>query len=158
MATVFLALGSNVGDSRQYLAKAVELLGRQVHGIVQAPLYASKAVGYTDQPDFLNSALRGETDLAPEALLDFVKGVEQEIGRIFRFRWGPREIDIDIILYDDLQLTAPKLTVPHPRFRERDFVLRPICDIDPDAQDPASGKSVRELLAALPPDQLAIIA
>lgn len=157
MSSVFLALGSNVGDSRQYLAKAIELLSAQLRDVKAAPIYTSKAVGYTDQPDFLNTAVRAETELSPAELFRFVKDVEQQVGRIFRFRWGPREIDIDIIFYDDLQLDSPELTIPHPRFTERDFVLRPLCDIEPEKIDPVSGLTVTALLERMPPSKLAII-
>lgn len=153
MATVFLALGSNVGESKQLIKKAVELLKSSVQDIIEAPLYTSKAYGVTEQPDFFNTALRGETSLTPLELLEFVKHIEAEVGRVKRFRWGPREIDIDIIFYDDLVVDAPQLTIPHPGLRERDFVLRPICDIDPAYIDPISGKSVRELLTLLPQDE-----
>jgi len=153
MATVFLALGSNVGNSRQLIKKAVKLLESSVRDIQQAPMYTSKAFGVTDQPDFFNTVIRGETNLAPLELLEFVKNVEAKVGRIKRFRWGPREIDIDIIFYDDLILTDPMLTIPHTGMQERDFVLRPLCDIDPTYTDPASGKTVQELLAALPHDE-----
>ncbi|HVS58388.1 MAG TPA: 2-amino-4-hydroxy-6-hydroxymethyldihydropteridine diphosphokinase [Candidatus Saccharimonadales bacterium] len=150
MITVYLALGSNVGDSARYIAKAVELLAAQVHDIEQAPLYVSHAVGYTDQPDFVNTALRGQTNLSPQELLTFVKDIEQHVGRIFRFRWGPREIDIDIILYGDKVVAKENLTIPHARFRERDFVLKPLCDLDPNVKDPITRKTAAELLQAIP--------
>src|ERR1700722_791378 len=121
MAMVYLALGSNVGDSQANLAQAIRLLGMSVSDIKQAPVYLSKAVGYTDQPDFLNTVISGQTDLSAEALLDFVKSVEQQVGRTASFHWGPREIDIDIILCGDLTQQSDKLTIPHPYFRERDF-------------------------------------
>src|ERR1019366_6456645 len=101
MTVVYLALGSNVGDSAANIAEAIKLLGNSIESIKQAPLYASKAAGYTDQPDFVNTAVSGETSLNPEQLLSFVKDIEQQIGLINRFRWGPREIDIDIIFYGD---------------------------------------------------------
>jgi len=151
LTTIFLALGSNVGDSAGNIHQAIELLSADISDIRKAPIYTSKAVGYTDQPDFLNTAVRGITSLSPQELLIFVKHIEQEIGRIHRFRWGPREIDIDIIFYGDKILDTPGLTIPHPRFAERDFVLRPICDIDPNFVDPRSGTSVQGLLAPLPP-------
>jgi 2-amino-4-hydroxy-6-hydroxymethyldihydropteridine diphosphokinase len=157
VATVFLALGSNVGDSGANMRKSIELLGEKVTNITEAPVYSSKAVGYTDQPDFLNTAVRGETALSPFDLLGFVKDIEQEVGRVHRFRWGPREIDIDVIFYDDQKLETPDLTIPHPRFAERDFVLRPICDIDSSWKDPVSGKTCKELLAALPTSELSIL-
>lgn len=156
MTTVYLALGSNVGDSEAFIAKAVELLGAKLSDIELAPLYRSKAVGYTDQPDFVNTALSGKTDLEPEALLAFVKNIEKQIGRVERFRWGPREIDIDIIFYGNQVIDASALTIPHPRFRERDFVLKPLCDLDPAATDPASGQTMAELLALLGPDQASL--
>lgn len=157
MSTVFLALGSNVGDSGANIRRAVGLLATKIANIQEAPVYTSKAVGYTDQPDFLNTALRGETELSPFELLGFVKDIEQEVGRIHRFRWGPREIDIDIIFYDGQVLATPDLTIPHQRFAERDFVLRPICDIDDVWVDPVSHKSCRELLDTLPKSELAIL-
>lgn len=149
MTTVYLALGSNVGDSRAQIEEAIKLLSRSVSDIARAPIYRSKAVGYTDQPDFLNTALRGRTDLEPQELLAFVKSIEQEIGRVRRFRFGPREIDIDLIFYGDLVSTTDDLTIPHLAFRERDFVLRPLADLDPNLKDPVSGRTVGELLAAL---------
>lgn len=153
MATVFLALGSNVGESQQNIEKAVGLLGSSIRDIVRAPIYTSKAFGVTDQPDFFNTALYGETDLAPLELLDFVKDVESNIGRIERFRWGPREIDIDIIFYDDLILIDSRLTIPHAGLRERDFVLRPLCDIAPEHIDPLSKHTIWQLFDALPSDE-----
>ncbi len=125
MPVVYLALGSNVGDSRGYIEQAIELLSDKVQGIQTAPIYKSKATGHTDQPDFLNTAIRAHTDLTPDDLLEFVNEVEQKVGRVERFHWGPREIDIDIIFYDDLMQKTEKLTLPHPHFRDRDFVLKP---------------------------------
>lgn len=150
MTKVYLALGANVGDARGNIGRAVELLAAKLSDIRQAPIYTSKAVGYVDQPDFLNTAVAGETDLSPLELLKFVKNIEKKIGRVWRFRWGPREIDIDIIFYGDQTLQSDPLTIPHPRFRDRDFVLRPLCDLDPNLLDPVSDKSVRKLLEELP--------
>lgn len=158
MATVYLALGANVGDCKKSIAQAVQYLEKSVTNIRVAPLYVTKAVGYTDQPDFFNTVLVGQTSLSPEELLVFVKGIEKKVGRVFRFRWGPREIDIDIILYDDLVLDTPTLTIPHPRFSERDFVLKPLSDLAPDVVDPRSKKTIHKLLQQLPADQLSVIA
>lgn len=157
MPTICLALGSNVGDSSRHIAQAVELLQRQVAHLRQAPIYTSKAVGYTDQPDFLNTAVTGETKLSPDELLDFVKDIERQVGRIWRFRWGPREIDIDVIFYDDLVRVTKRLTIPHPRFAERDFVLRPLCDLNPHYVDPKSGQTVKFLLDSLSLTDLSIV-
>ncbi len=157
MAVVYLAMGSNVGDTKQHIADAQELLCEAIDCGESALLYTTKAVGYTDQADFLNTAVCGETTLTPKELLKFIKGVEEKIGRTKTFRWGPREIDIDIIFYDDLVLDEPGLTIPHPRLAERDFVLQPICDMCPDFVDPRSKKSVKTLLEAIPAPKRAIL-
>ncbi len=157
MTEVYLALGSNVGDSRQYIEQAISSLGTVITQIKQAPLYLSKAVSYTEQPDFLNTAISGQTSLAPEELLAFIQSVEQQIGRIKRFRWGPREIDIDIIFYGNKILETAQLTIPHPAFRGRDFVLQPLSDLNPDYIDPISQKTISQLLAILKPADYSII-
>ncbi len=149
MTTVYLALGSNVGDSRGHIKRAIELLGASIRDIRQAPVYRSKPVGHADQPDFLNTVVGGRTDLAPEELLAFLKGVEAKVGRTPTFTNGPREIDIDIIFYDDLHLETPRLTIPHPAFRGRDFVLRPLADLNPNLIDPATGRTVTQLLGSI---------
>lgn len=153
---VFLALGSNVGDCKANIAEAVEKLSEKVSNIKVAPLFISKAVGYTDQPDFHNTALVGETDLKPEELLDFVKSIEQEVGRVYRFRWGPREIDIDIIFYGDQVYKSERLEIPHPRMHERDFVLVPLVALEPELVHPKLGKSVQKLLSQLPRENYSI--
>jgi 2-amino-4-hydroxy-6-hydroxymethyldihydropteridine diphosphokinase len=150
MATVYLALGSNVGIGDKQFDSAIALLGGQLSDIKQAPRYTSKAVGFTDQPDFLNSAVQADTKLSPQELLTFTQTVEQKVGRIRRFRWGPREIDIDIIFYDDLVIEKPTLTVPHSRLSERDFVLKPLCDLNPQFVDPITKNTIQELYDNLP--------
>lgn len=157
MTTVFLALGSNVGDSQRYIAQATRLLESKISLLKSAPNYTSKAVGFTQQADFTNTAVRGETDLTPAELLQFVKSIEQELGRVHRFVNGPREIDIDIIFYGDQVIDTPELKIPHPSFAERDFVLRPIADIEPSVRDPLSGRTVKGLLEAFPPTALTIL-
>lgn len=157
MAIIYLAFGSNVGNSEDYIERAIELLSPSVHDIQKAPVYRSKAVGYTDQPDFLNTAVQGRTRLSPEELLTFIKQVEQKVGRVQRFRWGPREIDIDIIVYDDLVLESPELTIPHPAFRDRGFVLRPLLDLNPALRDPKTGQTMAQLLEKLPPGEKSLL-
>ena len=156
MTEVYLALGSNVGDSRGYIKRAIELLGTKLVNLKQAPLYRSKAVGYTDQPDFLNTAISGQTNLDSTQLFNFVKETEQQVGRVARFRWGPREIDIDIIFYGDQIIKTNQLTIPHPRFAKRDFVLRPLAYLNPVFEDPISHKTVQQLLDQLSPDDLSV--
>lgn len=150
MATIYLALGSNVGDSKDHIQQAVKLLELSVQNIQQAPVYKSKAVGYTDQPDFLNTALQGQTTLSPEDLLALIKTIEEKLGRQNRFRWGPREIDIDIIFYDNQVSESPNLTLPHPEFRSRDFVLQPLYDLNPGMTDPVSDQTITQLLDKIP--------
>jgi 2-amino-4-hydroxy-6-hydroxymethyldihydropteridine diphosphokinase len=156
MTTIYLALGSNVGNSAQNLTKAIDLLSPALDNIQQAPLYISKAVGYTDQDNFFNTAISGQTELLPQALLQFIDEVEQQVGRVKRFKWGPREIDIDIIFYGNRVLEAENLTIPHPNFRERDFVLQPLVDLNGEMVDPVSQKTLRQLLDRLDPAQLSI--
>jgi 2-amino-4-hydroxy-6-hydroxymethyldihydropteridine diphosphokinase len=157
MNTVYLALGANVGDSQQNIKKAIKLLSEEMEDIKIAPLYLSRAVGYTNQSDFINTAISGKTNLSPENLLEFIGKVEKQIGRIRRFRWGPREIDIDIIFYGEEIIKAEGLTVPHPSFTDRDFVLIPLLDLDDSLVDPVSMKPLKHLKAELIPSQVSII-
>src|SRR3989344_1119258 len=147
--TIVLALGSNVGDRKKNILDAIEMLKKKISSIDTAPIYETKPVGYTDQADFLNTAIKGETLLSPGELLSYVKEIEKKVGRVDRFRWGPREIDIDIIFYGDRIHDGEGLTIPHPMMHERDFVLRPISDLDADFKHPILGKTIREMLADL---------
>jgi len=157
MTTVYLALGANIGDSRQSLQAAITLLASILDNLRQAPVYCSKAVGYTDQPDFFNTAVSGQTYLPPQELLKKVKKIEQSVGRTPTFRWGPREIDIDIIFYGNQTLKTGDLIIPHPHFAERDFVLKPLSDLDPDLIDPISGQTVSQLLKNVPENQKSLL-
>jgi 2-amino-4-hydroxy-6-hydroxymethyldihydropteridine diphosphokinase len=157
MTEVYLALGSNVGDAHGHIKQAIDLLTTILADSRVAPLYLSKAVGYTDQPDFVNTVITGQTDLKPKALLDRLKEIEQQIGRTPTFRHGPREIDIDIIFYGDLVMDTPRLVIPHPSFRERDFVLQPLYDLNPSLIDPVSGQTVKALLAQISGRQKSLI-
>ncbi|WP_029520350.1 2-amino-4-hydroxy-6-hydroxymethyldihydropteridine diphosphokinase [Persephonella sp. IF05-L8] len=146
MEKIFLALGSNIGNRQKNINQAIEFLSKEIKDIKQAHIYKSKAVGYENQPDFLNTAISGYTDLSPEELLGFVKHIEKQIGRKKRFRWGPREIDIDILFYGNLVLEKENLIIPHPRIHERDFVLKPLCDLEPEFIHPVLKKPLKELL------------
>jgi GTP cyclohydrolase-4 len=150
--TIYLALGSNLGDRRANLAAALQRLRNAVEIISLSSVYETEPVGYTDQPRFLNMVLQGRTNLSPEALLAYVKSIEVTLGREPTFRNGPRPIDIDILFYDELRHNEEHLTIPHPRLAERAFVLVPLTEIAPDVIDPASGKSARELLESVPKD------
>ena len=131
MHTIFLALGTNLGDREKNIKEALKLLKEKVIGMKLASIYESKPQGRINQSNFLNSALKGKTSLSPQELLHFVKGIERKMGRVDRGINGPREIDIDILFYDDIVLDTPDLKIPHPRISERDFVLRPLLDLAP---------------------------
>ncbi|MEJ5173417.1 MAG: 2-amino-4-hydroxy-6-hydroxymethyldihydropteridine diphosphokinase [Hydrogenothermaceae bacterium] len=143
---VYLGLGSNVGDKTKFLMDAVHLLGKKLNIVKTSRIYSSKPVGYTDQDIFLNMALYCRTDMEINSLLRFIKEVEKEVGRVERFRWGPREIDIDILFFNNEVYNSESLTVPHPRLHERDFVLVPLVDINPKLIHPVLNKTVEELL------------
>ena len=149
MAKVFLGLGSNVGNREKNIKRAVGLLSEKIKNIKLARIYKSKPYGFKNQDYFLNTALSGNTDLSPEELFHFIKDVEKEVGRIKRFHWGPREIDIDILFYENLIYETDFLVIPHPRIQERDFVLKPLCDLNPDLIHPVLKKTVKELLDEL---------
>lgn len=154
---VYLAIGSNVGDREKNILASIGLLKDKVSEIMPSKLYETKAVGYTEQSNFLNVVIRGETSLSPHELLVYIKRIEKEVGRIDRFRWGPREVDIDIIFYGNNIYEEEGLTIPHPRMHERDFVLRPLNDLDHNLKHPILGKTVKQMLDELPEDQRSIL-
>lgn len=129
--TAYIGLGSNLGSRQEHLSAAVRLLGDHPDIRVEAgsPVYETDPVGYLEQPAFLNMVVRVGTRLEPHALLAYLLHVEQELGRKREIRWGPRTIDMDILLYGDSVLDTPELTVPHPRMLERAFVLIPLQDV-----------------------------
>lgn len=157
MHIVFLALGSNVGDKKANLRKAIDLLRSYVSKIREAWVYETKPVGYEEQDNFANTVLTGQTDLTPRDLLTFVKSVEKDVGRIARFRWGPREIDIDILFYDDILFKDETLEIPHPRLHERDFVLVPLLELAPNLIHPVLKKTIQQIVDAFPQKNISII-
>jgi 2-amino-4-hydroxy-6-hydroxymethyldihydropteridine diphosphokinase len=150
MSTVVLGLGSNQGDRRGHLVAALRALATLPGTGVEAvsALYESAPWGVTDQPPFLNAAAAITTGLAPHALLQAVKRIEQTAGRTAGPRWGPRPLDIDLLLYDDQRVDTPDLVIPHPRLTERRFVLAPLQDLRPGWRDEA-GHALPDLLAAV---------
>ncbi len=147
MARVYLGLGSNLGEREQNLATALARLQERLRLLAVSSLYETAPWGVTDQPPFLNAAVAAETDLSPGELLVFVKGLEREMGRQPGGRWGPRLIDVDILLYDDLVLHTPDVVVPHPHLAERPFVLVPLAEIAPDVVHPVYQQTIQALLA-----------
>ncbi len=148
--TIYLALGSNVGEREVNISKAVKLLGEKLRSVIVSEIYETLPVGYQDQGNFVNTALEAETSMSPNELLSFIKGIEKEVGRIERFPWGPREIDIDLIFYGVEIYKDSNLVIPHKRMHERDFVLRPLVDLNPNLVHPILGKTVEMLLRELP--------
>jgi GTP cyclohydrolase-4 len=147
--TIYLALGSNLGDRRSNLAAAIQRLRDVVKITAISSVYETEPVGYTEQPRFLNMVLTGLTALAPDDLLAYVKQLETTLGREPSFRNGPRSIDIDILFFDDLSRSQDNLTIPHPRLFERAFVLAPLSEIAPDLVDPVSGKTASQMMASV---------
>lgn len=149
MARVYLALGSNLGNRLQHLRDAVQQLEQNVRVSQVSAVYDTEPWGVAAQSRFLNIAVEGETALEPLALLEFLKTIEREMGRTETARYGPRVIDLDLLLYDDLIFKNDVLEIPHPRLAERRFVLVPLVEIAPDVQHPRLKQSARELLARL---------
>jgi 2-amino-4-hydroxy-6-hydroxymethyldihydropteridine diphosphokinase len=146
--TVYLALGGNLGDRAANLRYSLRALPPDVEVEAVSALYETDPVGVTDQPAFLNAVCKASTALPPQALLDRVKGIEWASGRRPRRVWGPRPLDIDILLYDDQIVDSPVLQIPHPRLGERAFVLCPLADLAPDLIVPGLGQTVRTLLGS----------
>ncbi len=169
--TVYLGLGSNLGDRKKNLLRAIEFLRNGMEVSKVSPIYETEPVGYTEQPPFLNCVCKGETAQSPWELLALAKEAEAALGRVPTFRNGPRSLDVDILFYGDevvsesgLKVPHPEqstyllpteaksalwLEVPHPELTKRRFVLEPLADIAPDLRHPVSGCTVREMLEKL---------
>ena len=145
MATAYLCLGSNLGDREENLCQALALLSSDVDVEKLSAIYETEPVGYKEQPLFLNLVCRIVTDLPPHELLCFAKKIETEMGRIPSFPDAPRIIDIDILLYDNSIMETRNLTIPHPRLKDRAFVLIPLAEIAPNLIHPMLSKRIAEL-------------
>jgi 2-amino-4-hydroxy-6-hydroxymethyldihydropteridine diphosphokinase len=147
---VAIALGSNLGESRSTLDEALKALDRNegVRVVRRSSWYRSAPIGPV-QPDYVNGCALLEVALAPEALLDVLQATENLFGRVRAERWGPRTLDLDLILYGQQRIATERLEVPHPRMAERAFVLLPLAEIAAEWIDPVSGRPVGELAAAL---------
>lgn len=147
MSKIYLGIGSNIGHRKANLEEALDRLKERVSFTKVSSFYETEPVDYLDQPWFLNIVAEGETTLTPQELLQFAQRVEQDMKRVKTVRFGPRTIDVDILLYDDVEMDTPDLTLPHPRMRARNFVMVPLSEIAPDLI--IGGESVTQILAAL---------
>ena len=148
MVQAYLGLGSNIGDRKQQLLKAIDLIGN-IKGIKvtkQSSIYETAPIGYTDQPNFLNLCLEIETELSPQQLLKHCLDIEQQLHRVREIRWGPRTLDIDILLYSDNIIETDNLSIPHPRMQERAFVLIPLNDKEKKKKDPRLNQKIHDLV------------
>lgn len=150
VSRAYVGFGGNLGDPAKTLrAAAADLERRAGHLAAASPVYRSDPVGLTDQPPFLNAVAALKTELDPDALLGILLGIEAAHGRVREVRWGPRTLDLDLIWFEDVARDDARLTLPHPRAHEREFVLRPLCDIAPDLV--LTGRTARAWLEALDP-------
>jgi 2-amino-4-hydroxy-6-hydroxymethyldihydropteridine diphosphokinase len=150
-----IALGSNLGDRRAAIAFAVDRLAAHLSSPILSDLIETEpeGEGLQSQPLYLNAVLVGETTLTPRRLLDLLLAIEAEHGRTRPFKGAPRTLDLDLILLGEIVVSQPGLEIPHPRFRERFFVLGPLAEIAPDMRDPVTGMKVTDLLKALLKDE-----
>ena len=153
LVTVYIALGTNLGDRHAHLVNAIQLLRARMQVQQLSSVYETEPAYVEDQPAFLNMVLRCALDpdeLAPRALLHFVNEVERQLGRERLIRYGPRVIDVDILTYGEQHIIEPDLIIPHPRIVERDFVLAPLSEIAPSLVLPGQSLTVAQLAQQLP--------
>jgi 2-amino-4-hydroxy-6-hydroxymethyldihydropteridine diphosphokinase len=150
LKTVYLSLGSNLGDRAAHLAAAIKALDSPDLKVVRASsIYETEPRDLPDQPWFLNQVIEAETDLFPRQLLARTQKVERDLGRKRGIAKGPRVIDVDILLFGEAVIRTPDLEIPHPRMAERRFVLEPLAELSPDLRHPAARRAIRELLKAV---------
>jgi 2-amino-4-hydroxy-6-hydroxymethyldihydropteridine diphosphokinase len=151
----YIGIGSNLGDKVYQCETAISdiLRADQNKLLAKSSLLKTKPIGYTSQDWFINGVIKIETDLEPLELLQVLKDIESRLGRKEGFRWGPRAIDLDILLFDEEEIEMEGLQIPHPRLQERQFVLIPLAEIDPEVIHPVLKKTIRELLENIKEDQ-----
>ncbi len=150
MPIAYIGIGSNLGNREENCQKAIALLiEKNIKITKHSSLYETEPLGVKEQPGFINMALEIETNLEPGILLRTIKEIENSMGRLEGMRWGPRIIDLDILLYDDLILKTHDLEIPHPGIKDREFVLKPLSEIAPDKIHPIFKKSIETLLIEL---------
>jgi 2-amino-4-hydroxy-6-hydroxymethyldihydropteridine diphosphokinase len=146
MSTAYVGLGANLGDRAGSLRWALERLGSIGTVTAVSPVYETEPLDYLDQPPFLNAVAAVSTNLRPGSVLAALLAIELDAGRQRSIRHGPRTLDLDLLLYDDLEMSTPDLTLPHPRMHQRAFVLVPLADLAPDLAVPGTGATVGDLL------------
>ncbi|SKB00233.1 2-amino-4-hydroxy-6-hydroxymethyldihydropteridinediphosphokinase [Caloramator quimbayensis] len=150
MNKVYVAFGTNMGDKNENIKKAIETMkDRGLNVIKISEIYKTEPYGYTNQPEFLNGVLEALTDLEAVDVLNTLLNIEKDMGRVRKFKWGPRIIDLDILFFNDDVIDEKDLKVPHPDMQNREFVLKPLCEIAPDFMHPVLKKSVRDMLLEL---------
>jgi 2-amino-4-hydroxy-6-hydroxymethyldihydropteridine diphosphokinase len=146
---VYLGLGSNMGDRKENLGRAIDYLSQRVRVVEVSSMYDTEPVGNPEQPRFLNMVCQVKTMLKPKELLVLVKGIERKMGRMPGNPNSPRPIDIDILFYGDEVVKIPELVIPHPRLTQRAFALVPLAEIAPTLVHPVTGKNIKQLLGEL---------
>lgn len=146
--TVYLSIGSNMGDKEKYLDYAVNALegNRYMKDICVSKYLVTKPYGMTEQDDFVNAAIKVKTVYSPYEMLYVINGIEREAGRKRTIHWGPRTLDIDILFYDDVVMDDEKLTIPHADLHNREFVLAPLCELSPNLVHPVNNMTVSQML------------
>lgn len=150
LTIAYLGLGSNLGDREVNIREAIHQISETsgVRLLCESSLYESVPMGVTDQPDFVNAVVRVETDLTALGLLRSVLAIEENMGRVRNFMWGPRVIDIDLLLYGALEMDTPELVLPHPRMYERAFVMEPLMEIAPNLRS-RDGRDLASIVVEL---------
>lgn len=150
MNIVYISFGSNIGDRKKAIEAALDLINQNQMKITKrSKIYETEPYGYTDQPIFLNGAVEVETELNCREVLERLLNIEKEVGRVRKFKWGPRLIDLDIIFFNDEIYDEENLKVPHVDMQNRDFVLKPLNELCPDFIHPVFKKTIKELLEDL---------
>jgi len=144
---IAFSIGANLGDRLLSMKRAISLLSEAITDLQCSSVYETEPVGYNDQPVFLNCAICGYTDKSPEYIIEICKRIEYIIGRQLRPKWHEREIDIDIVLFEDCIFDSEDIVIPHPRMHLRTFVLQPLSDISPDRIHPVFKKNIKQLLS-----------
>ncbi len=156
-STAYLSVGSNLNDRIANLKRAISQLGTAGKVLAVSYFYETEPVEFTEQPWFINCAVKMETENTPQQLMAAVLDIEREMGRkrtVNEIKKGPRILDIDILLFGDAEIEVPGLSIPHPALHERRFVLQPLAEIAPEARHPSLNRTIRELLNALPEGQI----